>query len=96
MKFKRVTNRITPHLNKKAKALKKVARPAYDKFVEETPVKTGNARRRTTLKETTTKSSIRADYDYARRLDEGYSKQAPDGMSAPTIDFIINEIRKLL
>lgn len=45
-----------------------------------TPKRTGAARRRTTL----SRKTIMASYPYATRLDEGYSRQAPDGMSAPT------------
>ena len=57
---------------------------AYQEFVKETPIRSGNARRKTKLKGKT----IVADYAYAKRLDEGYSKQSPDGMTKPTEDFI--------
>ena len=49
-----------------------------------TPVKSGNARRKTT----TQGKSIVSDYAYAGRLDTGYSRQAPKGMSGPTIKYI--------
>jgi hypothetical protein len=49
-----------------------------------TPIKSGNARRRTTQKG----DVIKSDYAYAQRLDSGYSKQAPGGMTDPTIDYI--------
>lgn len=54
----------------------------YKTFKEETPVKKGNAKRRTVL----TAGKIRANYSYAGRLDEGWSKQSPKGMSNPAID----------
>jgi hypothetical protein len=49
-----------------------------------TPVDTGNARNNTKL----SGDKILAQYPYARRLNDGYSKQAPDGMSKPTDDYI--------
>ena len=96
MKIKRLTNRISPNLTRKQKALQLIAKDAHKKFVEETPVRSGNARRNTTLTQTASKSSINANYDYAKKLDQGSSKQAPDGMSDPTIDFIKQQVRKTL
>ena len=65
-------------------------------FTSKTPIRSGNARKNTDLKNTTT---ILADYAYADRLDNGWSRQAPNGMTDPTIEFIerkINEaVRKL-
>jgi len=57
---------------------------AYEYFVAETPVRSGNARRNTRIRNTT----IDANYAYAGRLDEGWSKQSPDGMTEPTIKYI--------
>jgi len=57
---------------------------AYEYFVAETPVRSGNARRNTRIRNTT----IDANYAYASRLDEGWSKQSPDGMTEPTIKYI--------
>ena len=62
----------------------KLARVAYEKFKDVTPVDKGNARRNTKL----AGNEIVADYAYATRLENGYSDQAPEGMSKPTIDFI--------
>ena len=53
----------------------------YDVFYEETPVDKGNARRNTKLNKR--KGKIQANYPYAKRLDNGYSKQSPEGMSKP-------------
>jgi len=61
-----------------------VKQDAFDYFHDITPIRTGNARRNTSL----TGNTIRARYPYAERLDTGYSKQAPDGMVNPTIDHI--------
>lgn len=62
---------------------------AYDYFRSITPEATGNAKKRTTKQGSDT---IFADYPYAQRLDKGWSKQAPDGMSKP----MYAEIRKYL
>jgi len=51
-------------------------------FKEVTPIDTGNARKKTR----TVSNTIKAEYPYAGRLDEGWSKQAPKGMSQPTLD----------
>lgn len=73
---------------------RKLARIGYDFFRKSTPIKSGRARKSTVLRD----SDIRADYPYAGRLDQGYSKQAPDGMSNPTVkhiqEYIQRELRK--
>lgn len=61
-----------------------VPKKSYDYFVAETPIQSGNARRSTRLRDTT----IKADYGYAHRLDTGWSRQAPDGMTDPTIRYV--------
>jgi hypothetical protein len=63
---------------------------AYEHFRSITPIKKGNARRNTTKTSTT----INANYPYAGRLDEGYSKQAPKGMVEPTWEYLTNYIKK--
>lgn len=69
---------------------KKLADEAYKHFRDKTPVRTGNARRNTTLKG----DEIQANYPYAARLDQGYSPQAPQGMTKPTEQFIQEYIKK--
>lgn len=54
----------------------------YAEFVKITPIDTGNARNNTTLNG----NIIEANYPYAERLDEGWSKQAPNGMVEPTVE----------
>lgn len=63
---------------------------AYDFWKGITPVKTGNARRRTRLQG----RKIKANYNYAVPLDNGWSKQAPQGMSEPTERYIKQRIRR--
>ena len=83
---------IIKRLNELEKALdpKKLAEEAYQYFRNTTPIRSGNARRNTHLRG----DEIRADYAYATRLDAGWSRQAPDGMSAPTTKFIQEYIKK--
>jgi hypothetical protein len=77
-------NTITSSLKRVQKKLLQVPKEAYQEFVDETPIRSGNARRKTRLQGKT----INANYPYAKRLDEGYSKQSPDGMTKPTEAFI--------
>ena len=69
---------------------KKLAAAAYKFFRDNTPIRSGNARRNTHL----TQDTIQADYAYATRLDNGYSPQAPSGMSKPTDQFMKDWIAK--
>ena len=63
------------------------------KFKEVTPIRTGNAKSKTSLEG---KNKIIADYPYAGRLErDGWSRQAPDGMSEPTIDHARDLLRRL-
>jgi hypothetical protein len=64
---------------------------AYDVFRANTPVRSGNAFRRTTLRG----STIDANYPYAERLDDGYSQLKPQGMTAPTEKFLQKRITEL-
>lgn len=74
------------------KVAKTLPKEAYDYFVDSTPIRTGNARRSTTLRG----STIDANYNYAERLDEGYSRQSPKGMTGPTEKFLEKRINDLI
>jgi hypothetical protein len=65
---------------------------AYPAFVKNTPVRTGYAKQHTTR----TANEIDAAYPYAKRLDEGYSKQSPKGMVEPAIQAVRDYVRKTL
>lgn len=69
-----------------------LTRVAYRYFRSITPKDTGNARRNTRQ----ASNEIRAEYPYARRLDNGYSKQAPKGMVTPTIEYLRKYIKDQL
>jgi hypothetical protein len=100
---------ITRRLNKVLETLddKNISQVAYDTFVKNTPVgdpnrwktkykpknyKPGNARRKTVLKN----NEVQANYPYAQRLNEGYSSQAPNGMTEPTVESIRDYVYKTL
>jgi hypothetical protein len=87
-----MSGEIVKRINQLEKALdpNNLAREAYDYFKDITPIRKGNARRSTRLQG----DEIQADYAYAQRLDDGYSPQAPRGMTAPTEKFIQEYIRK--
>ena len=91
MKFnvKQTANSITPSLNKQSTRLQALPKQAYNFFVSVTPIDTGYARSRTQLRG----STIDANYPYAIPLDRGWSKQARQGMTKPTEQFIKNYLR---
>lgn len=73
------------------KELKKLPQDSLQKFVSLTPIDTGNARNNTKLSGNT----IEAKYAYAQRLDQGYSKQAPQGMTKPFDKWLENRFRRI-
>lgn len=88
-----VQNNITSTIQKVQKKLEKLPQEVYQEFVKNTPVRSGNARRRTKMRN---KTEIVADYPYAQRLEEGYSKQAPKGMTEPTEKFMQKRLKDIL
>lgn len=80
----KVNDNISSDIDSKIKELQGVPSGAFKEFKQHTPIRSGNARRKTRLDDDT----IRADYSYAVRLDQGSSKQAPDGMTKPTFAWI--------
>lgn len=84
-------SKITLNLNAAQKEMNTIPGKAFNFFYFQTPIDSGNARSKTKLKGDT----IQARYPYAGRLDRGYSKQAPQGMSKPTLDFVRRLARKI-
>jgi hypothetical protein len=82
-------NKMFSEAEKVAQTLPK---EAYDVFRDNTPIRSGNAFRSTRLRGTT----IDANYNYAERLDEGYSSLKPDGMTGPTEKFLEKRINDLI
>lgn len=77
-------NRIKTSVGQIQERFERLPKQAFAYWRKITPKRTGNARRKTSLKG----KEIRAAYPYAQRLDEGLSKQAPDGMFEPTVKYI--------
>jgi hypothetical protein len=86
---------ITPNLDRRLaqvnRFLEELPRTAHEKFRATTPIDTGNARNSTELRG----NEITGNYEYASRLQEGWSKQAPDGMRDPTIEDIRRRLNSL-
>ena len=59
-----------------------------------TPIKGGNARRRTKL--SSDGLTIRSDYPYAGKLDDEHSRQAPNGFTEPTIKALDKIVDRLV
>lgn len=87
-----IDDKITPDTKAKKKQLARVPNDAYTFFKAHTPIRSGNARSRTILK----KDTIVGAYPYAQRLDNGWSRQAPDGMSRPTEAYIKKRLDAIL
>lgn len=92
MAIKKTSDAVTPSIANLIRNLNTLPQKAYDFWVKTTPVDTGNARKKTTLQRRT----INANYNYAVPLDKGHSRQAPQGMSKPTGDFIQKTLRQML
>jgi len=84
MTVKVIKNKITKKVGQLEERFKTLPQKAYAFWRKTTPIKTGNARRKTKLD----KDVIRARYPYAERLNDGWSKQAPRGMYLPTVEYI--------
>lgn len=83
---------ISNDLTKKLQQLKAVPKVFYDKFYALTPKRSGNAKNKTKL----SSNIIAADYPYAGPLNKGKSKQAPQGMSKPSLEYTRQIVREFL
>ena len=86
-----ITNDTSKYLAKVQRELRKYPAEALAEFKQLTPIRSGNARRRTRL----TGNTIVADYPYAQRLDDGASTQAPRGMTEPFVKWAQARARKI-
>jgi hypothetical protein len=83
---------VTSSLQRIQKQIQALPQQAFATWVANTPVRSGNARRKTRLQGT----EIQANYNYAVPLDQGSSKQSPDGMSRPTELFLERQLKKII
>lgn len=88
-----IRDEITKDLIRMKKELALLPKEALIKYKQLTPIDKGNARRRTFL---LNKDTIRAGYPYAERLDTGWSKQAPNGMTIPLEKWLEIRVKKIL
>lgn len=88
----KVTDNLTKKLERQSREVATLLSDAHDEFVKLTPKRSGNARRHTAMKGTV----IHANYPYADRLDDGYSKQAPRGMIEPFQQWLKNRLDRIL
>lgn len=86
-------NTIDVTLKQIQRDLSGVPLQAYQEMVQLTPKQSGNARSKTNL---VSNSVIRANYPYAKRLDEGYSKQAPRGMTQPLRQWLQRKLQSIM
>lgn len=84
---------MTPSLKRIQKQLRALPNEAVKKWIKETPKRTGNARSQTRLEGS---DVIWAKYNYASKLNEGFSKQAPEGMVPGTERFLNQRLRQIL
>lgn len=89
----KIKDEITKDLIRMRKELQALPKEAAIKYRELTPKRTGNARRNTFLYN---KDTIRAGYPYAERLDNGWSNQAPKGMTIPLEKWLEIRLNKIL
>lgn len=92
MSVRKLNDGMTASLRRQQSQLDRLPQEAYDFFVKTTPKRTGNARRSTRLRGDT----IQANYAYAQRLDEGWSRQAPDGMTKPTEAYVQRRLDQII
>ena len=86
-----ISDKITPAIQRQIDQLKQYPARAEAEFKKLTPIRTGNARRRTNLKNQT----IQANYPYVERLDSGSSRQAPQGMTVPFDRWVKAETKRI-
>lgn len=92
VKFTVTENTIPAASRRIQRQLNRLPDEAYDVFRKETPIRTGNARSKTRLRGDT----IDANYPYAQRLDDGYSRQSPRGMIQPTLQYLRKRVRQII
>jgi hypothetical protein len=88
---------ITASLDRITRELETIGPGAYKEWLANTPVRSGNARRRTQQVQTgPNRTLINANYPYAVPLDQGRSRQAPKGMAQPTLSWIRRQLRRII
>ena len=92
MAIRLTQDNITPSIEAIQRNLADLPQRATDYWRSITPKRTGYARSHTRR----SGDSIVADYNYAKQLDEGTSRQAPRGMSKPTEQYIAQTLKTIV
>ena len=89
-------NKVAADLNRELdQTVRQISEDYFDLVKEKTPVRTGRARRGWRLKKQRELSySVNNRVPYVGRLDEGYSKQAPRGMTRPAAREVLRTSRR--
>ena len=83
---------LNSRLKRQQQALARLPQAGLKEFQNLTPIRSGNARAHTDL---TAKNEIVADYAYAQRLDNGWSRQAPKGMVRPFARWWADQLKRI-
>lgn len=85
---------ITKNLRRKLKkGLRDMSSDLTQELRNETPVDTGYAKSRWRKRNTKDGAVIQNDADYIEYLEDGHSKQAPNGMFKPALNKIKHKIK---
>jgi hypothetical protein len=89
-------NKVAADLNRELdQTVRQISQDYFDLVKEKTPVRTGRAKRGWRLKKQRKLSySVNNRVPYVGRLDEGYSKQAPRGMTRPAAREVLRTSRR--
>jgi len=88
----KIDDGMTPVLKGMARELARYPQDAEKEFKALTPIDTGYARRNTRL---AGKDTIEANYPYAIPLDQGHSRQAPQGMTKPFEKWVRGKLKQI-
>lgn len=88
----KIDDGITPVLKGMQRQLNSYPQDAEREFKALTPIDTGYARRHTRL---VNKDTIEANYPYAVPLDQGHSRQAPQGMTKPFERWVRSKLKQI-
>jgi hypothetical protein len=88
----KIDDGVTPVLKGMKAQLNRYPQDAEKQFKSLTPIDTGNARRNTRL---VNNDTIEANYPYAVPLDNGHSKQAPQGMTKPFEKWVRGKLKQI-
>lgn len=84
-------SKIQARLNEIDRKVNRIKDHAHEEFRKITPIRTGNARSKTNR----INRGVEAAYHYANKLNDGFSRQAPKGMTDPTVEAIREFVRKI-